>query len=119
MRTDDEWNRRVELVDPHVLEQIAPADMKAHLQPDDFESPKRYTCRSCGARFAAVHDIVVHEIVEKLNNGFHVPCIVPDETELEDSLEDPEFWEWWVDAAQTLYKEKPKRSEDDLTPEEE
>ncbi len=113
-KDDDFWYERVELVDPNVLEQIASADSKAHVPRDDVHFPKRLRCANCGARFAAIHDIEVHLMVEKMNNGFHTPCIVPGETALEDWMEDPDFWEWWIEAAQTLFWKHSKQLEDDF-----
>lgn len=49
-------------------------------------------------QFAEIHDLEVHVIEEKMSSGFHQPWLVPDETDLEDWLEDPEFWEWWMEA---------------------
>jgi hypothetical protein len=113
-RDDDFWYECVELEDPDVLDQIASADSKAHVPPDDAHSPQCLLCANCGARFAANHDIEVHVMVEKMSNGFHIPCIVPGETELEEWMVDPDFWEWWIEAAQTIYRKKSKRTEDDL-----
>jgi hypothetical protein len=113
-RDDDFWYNRVELVDPDVLEAIASADSKANVSPDEADSPQCLRCANCGARFGALHDIEVHVMVEKMNNGFHTPCIVPGETALEDWLEDPDFWEWWIEAAQTIYRKHSKQPEDDF-----
>jgi hypothetical protein len=113
-RDDDFWYNRVELVDPDVLEAIASADSKANVSPDEADSPQCLRCANCGARFGALHDIEVHVMVEKMNNGFHTPCIVPGETALEDWLEDPDFWEWRIASAQTIYRKHSMQPEDDF-----
>lgn len=104
MTDDDFWYERVELVDPDVLDEIRSRRLTwtAHVPPG-ICSNKSLRCAKCGARFAAIHDIEVHLIVERMNCGFRVPCIVPAETELEDWLEEPDFWEWWIEVAQTIY----------------
>jgi hypothetical protein len=69
------------------LEELLVVDLQAHLSPCDH-STKDLTCTRCGATFVAIHDFVLHSMSEKMH-GVRVPAIVPDETALEDWMQNP------------------------------
>jgi len=88
------------------------AASKAPMQPDAQALPlptnttvKSLRCINCDAEFASVYDMEIHLIEEKAN-GWQAECLVPLETEIEDWFEDPDFWEWWIEVAQSLYARK-------------